>query len=662
MACPNTDISGVGVRVATYLQNLLSFVPAFAAILDDHKISAVEAEFIESQSTNILITAFALLLSAIAQTRQAAGSLDNYHLALVLNLSWMNNTNCFVYLLVRLHRAGVVGSGVAAGAGWKGIVRRWKQRGLFDRPVLIGTLHLSLMGAVGLWLWADPRNFGNSPSCGGNPTLSLFGTPISLMSARLRLASLVVYGLLALPVANVAIPASLLLIPRLIFSAARHTVFAGQIWDRLSYRTKYRLSDIFGPERRMRETFLEPLERETAAARARSVRENVSLTALVSALLLLLSLNVIFIIDTELAIRQNEPGQEGADQVWTLGQILPMLLVVLPLYSLCTYLWRTVLWRLRPHSDLAKAMTGLRHWQEGQDWLEVFRWGLIVQDTPVPGLDRRWLFKAIRADQPLVVQFLVEQIEWVDASDENGIKAWTLTIALDHKVIYRILEEHAIKRGNQHRLTDVIADQKQIKLLLGAAGPGGIWGPGSLLRKMVISFSNENGWTALHYAAEWDDLEISTRLVEAGARIDATAYWSQDTPLQLAASRGYADLVQFLVVKKKANVNRPNYFGQTPLHRAVDDGSAECARILVENGANVEYRDKNGHTPLCNAARWGNWDCIRLLVGYGAKIDEQVIEVARSGHNSKVRETETLELLHSLRNKDPAAIHGVASA
>ncbi|KAF7311158.1 hypothetical protein MKEN_01017000 [Mycena kentingensis (nom. inval.)] len=61
-----------------------------------------------------------------------------------------------------------------------------------------------------------------------------------------------------------------------------------------------------------------------------------------------------------------------------------MLLVVLPLYSLCTYLWRTVCWRFRPHSDLGLAMAGFRKWQDGKDWLEVFRWSLVLRDTPAP--------------------------------------------------------------------------------------------------------------------------------------------------------------------------------------------------------------------------------------------------------------------------------------
>ncbi|KAJ7459300.1 hypothetical protein FB451DRAFT_1046143 [Mycena latifolia] len=94
------DISGIGVRAAIYLQNLLSFIPAIWALWDG-KVSEAELDSIETQSTTILITAFAILISAIVET-QTVG-LSNYHAGIVLSLSWMNNTNTFIYFLLYVH-------------------------------------------------------------------------------------------------------------------------------------------------------------------------------------------------------------------------------------------------------------------------------------------------------------------------------------------------------------------------------------------------------------------------------------------------------------------------------------------------------------------------------------------------------------------------------
>ncbi|KAJ6545349.1 hypothetical protein B0H19DRAFT_1167477, partial [Mycena capillaripes] len=47
------DISGIGVRVAIYAQNLLSFVPVIG-VLRDREVSLYELETVETQSTTIL--------------------------------------------------------------------------------------------------------------------------------------------------------------------------------------------------------------------------------------------------------------------------------------------------------------------------------------------------------------------------------------------------------------------------------------------------------------------------------------------------------------------------------------------------------------------------------------------------------------------------------
>ncbi|KAJ7608602.1 hypothetical protein DFH06DRAFT_191314 [Mycena polygramma] len=91
------DISGIGVRIAIYAQNLLSFVPVIG-VLRDRQVTLSELESVEAQSTTILITAFAILISAMAETRTIG--LSAFHANIVLSLSWMNNTNTFVYFLL----------------------------------------------------------------------------------------------------------------------------------------------------------------------------------------------------------------------------------------------------------------------------------------------------------------------------------------------------------------------------------------------------------------------------------------------------------------------------------------------------------------------------------------------------------------------------------
>jgi hypothetical protein len=96
----NPDISGIGVRAAIYAQNLLSFVPAFYALIDG-TVDTQELQTIEDQSTSILVTAFAILISAIVQTQKYG--LSSFHTYVILCMSWMNNTNTFIYFILYVH-------------------------------------------------------------------------------------------------------------------------------------------------------------------------------------------------------------------------------------------------------------------------------------------------------------------------------------------------------------------------------------------------------------------------------------------------------------------------------------------------------------------------------------------------------------------------------
>ena len=96
----NPDISGIGVRIAIYLQNLLGFIPAIWAIWD-WKVTDHELESAETQTTTNLVLAFAILISCIVQAFTLG--LTSYHATVVLSLSWMNNTNAFIYFLLYVH-------------------------------------------------------------------------------------------------------------------------------------------------------------------------------------------------------------------------------------------------------------------------------------------------------------------------------------------------------------------------------------------------------------------------------------------------------------------------------------------------------------------------------------------------------------------------------
>ncbi|KAF6747749.1 hypothetical protein DFP72DRAFT_1016043, partial [Ephemerocybe angulata] len=233
----NPDIAGIGVRIAIYAQNILCFIPAFWVLVDG-KVTETELESAETQATTNLVLAFAILISSMVQA--TTFGLTSYHASIVLNMSWMNNTNAFIYFLLYVQHKSQFNSGSGhvveptfdawarhircsflpgtnigqvnhisgAESGQSGgpsaqaianetgmpslpspsarpdrldgagatsneevgngrqkediVSARMAAKNLVKRYVLpLGSLHLSLMAALGLWLWIDIRGFGN---------------------------------------------------------------------------------------------------------------------------------------------------------------------------------------------------------------------------------------------------------------------------------------------------------------------------------------------------------------------------------------------------------------------------------------------------------------------------------------------------------------------
>ncbi|KAJ7259440.1 armadillo-type protein [Mycena rebaudengoi] len=433
----NSDISGIGVRAAIYAQNLLCFAPVVAHLWDGN-VSADEMNGVKDQSIGILAIAFAVLISTIigaSPTNIASGQgLTRFHAAVILDLSWMNNTSTWIWFLLYAHHVTkplahedkkpipaiwsawtdvllsplrrLVGLGhlertVGTEMGTFG--RRQSeheserqttsitQRAWYfvsEKPVLtLGSIHLSLMGAIGLWLWSDPSKFGTSIGpC--DPSLTVVGGAVRFSSPGLRIFSLAIYSLLVIPGLNLVPPFLFFLAFHITYnrSRKRHPHF----WGRLEHfiNSISRISAIFHDFhgtaqraaralrgilrstvtlfRRRRGPFrdsesgpqsadspsgcsLTPsntphYHRATQAGGdsgetpAQSVlRPPVNRTAfLIVGLVSLAVINVILLVDIELTLRRNKRQQSREEDEWGFGQVLAVLLLIVPLRDFVT--------------------------------------------------------------------------------------------------------------------------------------------------------------------------------------------------------------------------------------------------------------------------------------------------------------------------------------
>jgi ankyrin repeat protein len=110
-----------------------------------------------------------------------------------------------------------------------------------------------------------------------------------------------------------------------------------------------------------------------------------------------------------------------------------------------------------------------------------------------------------------------------------------------------------------------------------------------------------DGFTALHLAAFFGQLEATAVLLEHGAAPDAVAgNGSLLRPLHSAATGGHAAIVG-LLLERGADPNARQHGGYVPLHSAAGRGDEVSVRLLLDHGADPNLRADDGRRP-CDLA------------------------------------------------------------
>ncbi|KAH6902347.1 hypothetical protein BKA70DRAFT_670056 [Coprinopsis sp. MPI-PUGE-AT-0042] len=372
----NPDISGIGVRTAIYVQNLLCILSALWALWDG-KVTAGELDYAETQTTTNLILAFAILLSSIVQARTMG--MTNYHANIVLAMSWMNNTNAFVYCILYIHhKIGLPEGKGRVDVGWKAWMRHMKEKItrirltslsssdtvasdagagsssaskrsasiLVKRFVLVlGSLHLTLMAASGIWLWTDPLSFGlgrRRPPVlkAANECVLTFakaailGQRVHLHSEILRVTSLILYVVLLIPGINLIAPMCIFLGLYVAWTPTSRVISQIRAISHASIeRAERRQNGWFrhGLWCRMK-TATRNFPSRLGSALPTSAQ--LGATPAFLGLSILFAINLVFIIDIELTLGTNRALQSDDEEDWGFGQILAILLLLLPLRDL----------------------------------------------------------------------------------------------------------------------------------------------------------------------------------------------------------------------------------------------------------------------------------------------------------------------------------------
>lgn len=98
---------------------------------------------------------------------------------------------------------------------------------------------------------------------------------------------------------------------------------------------------------------------------------------------------------------------------------------------------------------------------------------------------------------------------------------------------------------------------------------------------------------------------------------------TKDTPLHLAARKGFLDIVE-LLIQAGAFVNIPNREGHFPIHLAAAAGKTEVVKLLLAARSRRNPKDKpDKNTPLHLACSKGHNAIVKLLLAKGAKVNHK---------------------------------------
>ncbi|CAK5275708.1 unnamed protein product [Mycena citricolor] len=136
---------------------------------------------------------------------------------------------------------------------------------------------------------------------------------------------------------------------------------------------------------------------------------------------------------------------------------------------------------------------------------------------------------------------------------------------------------------------------------------------------------------ALYAAASSGDLPLLKRLFRSALDTSNVEPFSLSndastrtgfTALHAAASRGYLQIVRWLVEDCGAMADLEDKEGETALHKAALHGHLHVLKYLLPDHADVNARDADGWTPLHNACSKGYLDIVRWLCEHGGAAAE----------------------------------------
>ncbi|XP_058250485.1 ankyrin-2b isoform X15 [Hemibagrus wyckioides] len=237
------------------------------------------------------------------------------------------------------------------------------------------------------------------------------------------------------------------------------------------------------------------------------------------------------------------------------------------------------------------------------------------------------LYMAAQENHLDVVRYLLENGGNQSTATEDGFTPLAIALQQGHNQVVSILLENDTKGKVRLPALHIAArkdDTKSAALLLQNDHNADVQS------KMMVNRTTESGFTPLHIAAHYGNVNVATLLLNRGAAVDFTAR-NGITPLHVASKRGNTNMVR-LLLDRGAKIDAKTRDGLTPLHCAARSGHDTAVELLLERGAPILARTKNGLSPLHMAAQGDHVDCVKHLLQHKAPVDDVTLDYLTALH------------------------------
>uniref|UniRef100_A0A8C0H8T1 Ankyrin 1 n=1 Tax=Chelonoidis abingdonii TaxID=106734 RepID=A0A8C0H8T1_CHEAB len=226
------------------------------------------------------------------------------------------------------------------------------------------------------------------------------------------------------------------------------------------------------------------------------------------------------------------------------------------------------------------------------------------------------LYMAAQENHLEVVKFLLESGANQNVATEDGFTPLAVALQQGHENVVAHLINYGTKGKVRLPALHIAArnDDTRTAAVLLQNDPNA-----DVLSKVLWT-----GFTPLHIAAHYENLNVAQFLLNRGASINFTPQ-NGITPLHVASRRGNIIMVR-LLLDRGAQIEIRTKDELTPLHCAARNGHVRIMEILLDHGAPIQAKTKNGLSPIHMAAQGDHLDCVRLLLQYNAEIDDITLD------------------------------------